>query len=71
MGCASWVLNPVSSNTTCWGNTGYTTVMLYGVYSIISGNNAGYVQGSRGTTYFAKYQSFGIPSQTIAAIDIY
>lgn len=68
--CASWVLNLVSSSTTCWENAGYTTVTLYGVYDIIAGDNAGYVQGSGGTTYFAKWASFGIPTQTIGGIRI-
>lgn len=70
MGCASHTLNLVSSSTTCWGNAGYTSVTLYSVYSISSGNNAGYVQGSGGTTYFAKWGSKTIPSQTISAIQI-
>ncbi len=71
MGCASHTLNLVSSSTTCWGNAGYASVTLYGVYNIISGNNAGYVQGSNGTAYFYKYQSKAIPTQTISGIRIY
>lgn len=71
MGCADHTLNLVSSSTTCWGYAGYTSVTLYGVYSIISGNNAGYVQGSGGTTYFSKWGTKSIPTQTISGIRIY
>ena len=70
MECASHTLNLISSKTTCWGNAGYTSVTLYGVYSLSSGNNAGYLQGSGGTTYFSKYISKSIPYQTISAISI-
>ncbi len=71
MGCVYHTLNLVSSNTTCWGNAGYASVTLYGVYTIVSGNNAGYVQGSGGTTYFSKWQSKRIATQTISGIRIY
>jgi len=68
--CVSHTLNLVSSQTTCWGNAGYASVTLYGVYNIISGNNAGYVQGSGGTTPFAYGGTKNIPTQTIAGIKI-
>jgi len=71
MSCASHTLNLVSSNTTCWGNAGYASVTLYGVYGIVAGNNAGYVQGSLGTSYFSKYQTKSISYQTISGIRIY
>ncbi|MBH0102982.1 hypothetical protein I6E68_13880 [Salinibacterium sp. NSLL150] len=69
--CGSQYLNLVSTSTTCWANAGYASVTLYGVYSISSGNNAGYVQGSNGTTYFSKWQAKSIPTQTISGIRIY
>jgi hypothetical protein len=71
MGCASHVLNLVSGSTTCWGNAGYTTVTLYGVYGISAGDNVGYIQGFPGTTYFARWGGYSIPWQTVAAIEIY
>lgn len=71
MGCVSHTLNLVSSSTTCWGNAGYASVTLYGVYSIVSGNNAGYVQGSKSLfVSFPKYVSASIASQTISGINI-
>ena len=71
MGCASHTLNLVSSSTTCWGYAGYASVTLNGVYSIISGNNAGYVQGSKSLfVSFPKYVSASIATQTISGINI-
>ncbi|MBO1738972.1 hypothetical protein [Leifsonia sp. TF02-11] len=71
MGCVSHTLNLVSSSTTCWGNAGYASVTLNGVYSIISGNNAGYVQGSKSLfVSFPKYVSASIATQTISGIKI-
>jgi hypothetical protein len=51
-----------SSSTTCWANAGDAYPTLYGVYGLSAGNNAGYVQGSGYTVYFAKNQNgpFGI-----------
>ncbi|MFF2772966.1 hypothetical protein ACFVUP_38295 [Streptomyces bacillaris] len=68
--CGSHYLNLVSGSTTCWGNAGYASVTLYGVYSVISGDNAGYVSGSGGTRYFAKWGVQSIPTQTISGIRI-
>lgn len=68
--CASHNLNVISSETTCWQNAGYAAVNLLGVYGLSSGNNAGYIQGSGGTTYFAKYESKSVPYQTISGIRI-
>ncbi len=69
--CANHYLNLVSSNTTCWGGAGYTTVTLYGVYHLIAGNNAGFVQRSSGTLYFTKWWSTSMASCTVAGINIY
>ena len=68
--CTADVLNLVSSNTTCWQRAGYVSVVLNGVYSIIPGNNAGYIHGSNGTVYFIKYNAWSMAAQTVSAINI-
>jgi hypothetical protein len=59
-----------SGNTTCWANAGTKSVVLYGVYGVNSGNNAGYISGSGYTLYFSKWASSPVPSQTIYTVHI-
>jgi len=59
-----------SDATTCWANAGTTSVTLYNVGAISSGNNAGYIYGSRLTSTFRKWVSKPITKRTIRVVHI-
>ncbi|GAA4523296.1 beta/gamma crystallin domain-containing protein [Amycolatopsis samaneae] len=60
-----------STDTTCWANRGTIGVTLYGVYSVSSGNNTGWVASPSGYVDFPqKWNIYQFSSRRIDTIHI-
>lgn len=59
-----------STETTCWANAGGTSVTLYDVYGLNSGNNDGWFSSPSGGFSFDRNNSYVFSPRTVTYIYI-